>query len=345
MLRPSRGYNNSTEVRIMPRALSKDEGMFSEYPNYKWTIEEGFEQFMRSCRIKNLRPATMDDYQNGYKKFKKFYEEHTPWATQCGNITKRDIEDYILYLRGCDIRDTSVNTYLRNIRTFLNFLFENDACIPFKIPVRKVDKQIKNCYTSEELVKLLQKPNMKIASFAQFRNWVIVNFLLGTGVRAQTLIEVKNKDIDLKNGRIDLRYTKGRKAYIIPLSLRLADILVEYMRTRGGEADDFLFTNDEGKPITSEGLKSAIQRYNVSRGVDKTSIHLFRHTFAKRAVMGGMDVFSLQKMLGHSDLTVSREYVEMFADDLAQSFSTFNPLDNFEFESPQPKTTKIRMKR
>lgn len=66
------------------------------------------------------------------------------------------------------------------------------------------------------------------------------------------------------------------------------------------------------------------------RGIDKTSCHTFRHTFAKNWVMSGGDVFRLQKILEHSDLTVTREYVAMFGQDLQMNFEKFNLLDNLK---------------
>ena len=67
--------------------------------------------------------------------------------------------------------------------------------------------------------------------------------------------------------------------------------------------------------------------YNRSKGVEKTSAHLYRHTFAKKWILNGGDIFRLQKILGHSDLTVVKEYVQMFGQDLAIDFDKFNPLD------------------
>lgn len=340
------GGNRGSKRVKMPQKLEESNVKLADVPHYEWTFEQGFAEFERFNKIKNLRPATIKDYREGFERFRKFYNERYPDSNYCGNIIKHDIEDYILYLRETGMRDTSVNTYLRNIRTWLNYLFENEACGYFKVPITKVDKQIKSTYTDDELRKLLVRPNMKTVSFPQYRNWVIVNFLLSTAVRASTLVGLKNRDIDIMNRRIDLRITKSRKQNIIPLSSKMMEILVEYMNMRRGDLDDPLFCDEYMQPMTYEGLKTAIRRYNTKFGVNKSSIHLFRHTSAKRAVMQGMNVFALQKMLGHNDLTVSREYVEMFADDMAHEFDSFNALDSLDYEAPRPEVkTKIKMRR
>lgn len=68
-------------------------------------------------------------------------------------------------------------------------------------------------------------------------------------------------------------------------------------------------------------------KYNRKRGVSKTSAHLYRHTFAKRWILNGGDIFRLQKLLGHSNLDIVKEYVNMFGHDLTKDYTSFNPLD------------------
>ena len=134
-------------------------------------------------------------------------------------------------------------------------------------------------------------------------------------------------DVDFTGGTITLRKTKSRKQQIIPLSATLSDILSEYLAYRGGEGGDFLFCNNYGEQASVRTYQDLVKKYNRVRNVNKTSIHLFRHTFAKNWILAGGDVFRLQKILGHSDLTVTREYVNMFGQDLQMDFEKFNPLD------------------
>ncbi len=79
--------------------------------------------------------------------------------------------------------------------------------------------------------------------------------------------------------------------------------------------------------MTLNSLGNAIWNYNHSRGVDKTSMHLFRHTYAKLYIQAGGDPFRLQKLLGHADLTMTRRYVALYADDLRANYDALNPLE------------------
>jgi len=93
--------------------------------------------------------------------------------------------------------------------------------------------------------------------------------------------------------------------------------------------------------LTESGLRSSIARYNRKRGVEKTSIHLFRHTFAKKYLVDcGGNAFTLQRLLGHSTLDMTKHYCTIFDADITRNFDNFSPLANFNTNSE-----KIKMPR
>jgi len=111
------------------------------------------------------------------------------------------------------------------------------------------------------------------------------------------------------------------------LSKTIAGTLKKYLVYRGGEPTDSLFVSEYGKQMTVDVLESAIKTYNHSCGVERTSIHLFRHTYARLFIVAGGDPFRLQKLLGHSDLTMTRRYVALYSDDLKENYDRLNPLE------------------
>jgi len=199
----------------------------------------------------------------------------------------------------------------------------------FQVQLPKMDEVIKETYTDHEIMLLLKKPDMKKIEFAEYRNWVLVNYMLGTGNRAGTIINIKIEDVNFDSGSIILKKLKGRKQYYIPVSKSLEQVLKEYLVYRKGEPEDSLFCTVYGKALTLNGFESEIAKYNRRRGVEKIGLHMFRHTFAKQWINNGGDIFRLQKILGHSSLDMVRKYVNMFSDDLRRDFDSFNPLDNY----------------
>jgi len=200
---------------------------------------------------------------------------------------------------------------------------------PFQICLVKAVKKVKETYTDHELTALLEKPDINKTTFADYRNWVLVNYFLATGNRKSTVGNIKIGDIDFSSGVIHLSRTKNRREQIIPMSSSLSKVLREYLQYRKGNAEDYLFCGVSAEKMSEASISLAIRRYNKSRGVMKTSVHLFRHTFAKKWILNGGDVFRLQKMLGHSSMEIVREYVNMFGDDMKKDFDSFNPLEEF----------------
>jgi len=290
------------------------------------TVSEAFDDFLEHCRIRNLRPETIKVYKLHFSIFQKFLNNDTLLVSE---ITPQTVGEFVLDLRSDNhnCNEITVNSYLRGVRVFLYYCMEMDYMPTFKITIPKADKKLKETYTDSELQLLLKKPDVKSCSFSEYKIWVFSNYLLATGNRISTALSLRVEDIDFVNGIIQLNQTKNRTSQIIPLSPALNKILKEYLRYRKGQAKDYVFCNSFGNQGDKRTYQDMLAAYNRRRGVEKTSAHLYRHTFAKKWILNGGDIFRLQKILGHSDLTVVKEYVQMFGQDLVVDFDKFNPLD------------------
>jgi integrase/recombinase XerD len=194
------------------------------------------------------------------------------------------------------------------------------------MPKYKEEETLKETYTDEELEQLLKRP-ADTCRFSVYRTWVIINFLLNAGCRAATVRNIMVSDVDLLQQQVFFRHTKNRKVQVIPLCSQMTKILREYMSIRGGEDDSYLFCDEFGEQLTENALRLAVARYNKSRGVTKTSIHLFRHTFARKYLIDcGGDAFTLQKLMGHSTLKMTKHYCAIFDADIAKNYDNFSPL-------------------
>ncbi len=135
---------------------------------------------------------------------------------------------------------------------------------------------------------------------------------------------IKNCDVDLDQHQVITRHNKNKKVQVIPLCREMVTILREYMEIRGGAAEDFLFCNERGEPLSESALRQSIARYNKSKGLSKTETHLFRHTFARKYLMdcGG----NTQKMMRHSTLKTAKIYCNVFNSDIVKNYDDHFPL-------------------
>ena len=286
------------------------------------TIEETFADFIVSRKTKGLAEKTLQSYQSQFQAVARHIDVKMDIAT----LQKADLDEMIISMRGASLSPNSINSYTRTLKSFFSWCNEQ-GITRLNIPLYKAEETVKETYSDLELSALLKKPDMRKATFAEYRDWVIINFLLNCGSRAATIRAIQIRDVDLDAGMVFYRHTKNRKAQVIPLCSAMVAILREYLRHRGGEAADYLFCTETGSQLTENGLRQSIARYNTRRGVRKTSIHLFRHTFARKYLIDcGGDAFTLQKLLGHSTLAMTKHYCAIFDADLTKNYDNFSPL-------------------
>jgi len=303
------------------------------------SVQKAHERFMRIKKTKNLSADTLKHHAEHYKYFGQWFDVNK----SCRDITRDTHYYYIEYLQKTrDVTITTINTYIRSLRTFFYWLMEEGYINRFSIKLLKDEKKIKATYTDDELASILKKPNLKKCSFPEYRNWVMANYFMGTGNRLRTALNLQVGHLDFENGLIFMGKTKNGRQQLIPMSKSLAEILQEYLAYRQGEPTDYVFCDIHNRQLSRDGMTTIFSKFHHSRGVNKTSIHAYRHTFAKKWILNGGDIFRLQKILGHSSVEMVKNYVEMFSDDLQKDFDVFNPLDNLMKDK---KGDKISMKK
>lgn len=290
------------------------------------TFAEGCTKYLDNCRQRNLREGTINHYKQSYVQFAKFFDMNMPVE----NITSDMYKKYVVYLRSTLQNDVSINSYLRDLITTLHFLMNEGYVAPFKMQAIKVDRTNVETYSDEELRILLQKPNIKKCSFIEYQSWVMTNFLFCTGVRQRSLMNIKVKDIDFDNSVVFVNVTKNRKPLIVPINQTMAHILTEYLKFRKPKSkEDFLFCNVFGEQLVKSTCYHMLSEYNKRCGVQTTGIHRYRHTFARQWILNGGNVVSLSRLLGHSSLQITQNYINLLVSDVAKEVDTINLLDKF----------------
>ena len=302
--------------------------------NVSATMEETFKDFMISRKSKGLAEKTLQSYQSQFGAVAR----HMDVKMDIAMLQKADLDAMIISMREANLSSNSINSYTRTLKSFFSWCNEQ-GITRLNIPLYKAEETVKETYSDAELAALLKKPDIRKTTFAEYRDWVIINFLLNCGSRAATVRAIQIRDVDLNAGMVFYRHTKNRKAQVIPLCSAMISVLREYLRHRSGAAEDYLFCTETGTQLTENGLRQSIARYNTRRGVQKTSIHLFRHTFARKYLIDcGGDAFTLQKLLGHSTLAMTKHYCAIFDADLTKNYDNFSPLAHMKSSS-----TRIKM--
>ena len=294
------------------------------------TFSEVFENFVISQTARGISDITIRNYRQHLHSISKHFDIDAPFE----EITKRQLDEMIMSMRSSGLAHNSIATYVRMLHTFFNWC-NSEGLTTLNISNIKEKETVKETYSDEELELLLKRPGKK-ADFSEFRNWVIINFFMNCGCRASTVRNIQNRDVDLKARQIIFRHNKNGKIQVVPLCSRMVIILNDYMAVRKGKPEEYLFCTQYGDQLTESALRTAIVRYNRSRGVAKTSLHLFRHSFARKYLVDcGGDAFMLQRLLGHSTLNMTKHYCAIFDADISKNYDRISPLEQLN----KPKET------
>lgn len=313
--------------------LSPDE-IFEMHANYIESdaidFQIALDRFLEDCEIRNCRPQTIQYYKNELSVFYKILREQEIEVNiykMTPEVIKRNV---ILYMKEQNCKTVTINTRLRAIRAFFNFL-EREKIIskkqnPFhEIKLLKDRKKAVPTFTKEEIHELFKQPNLR--TFTGVRDLTIMMLLLETGIRASECVGIRLSDIDFKRSRILIQNTKGYRQRYVPIQKRMKEQLQKYINLRGVLDHDYLFVSVDDRPLTKRQMQNQIEKYGKKCGIHATC-HKFRHTFARLSVEAGAGIFELQAVLGHSSMEMVKHYVNLFSDDVVEKHKSFSPVEN-----------------
>lgn len=286
--------------------------------NKQYKVNEVIDDFISSKIIENLSERTIKHYKENINYFTRFKQ-----VEYIDDYSKADIANYILYMKSLGITDNTINTRLRTIKVLFKFASAEYAIVLPTIKLLKVNKKVKDTHSTDELKKLLEIPNKN--NFVAYRNYVMINFFIGTGARLSSVANVKIQDVDFNSNSITFNTSKNRESYRIPLAKHLADILADYIQILP-TGTEYLFTKKNGTQLTNIAIQQSLRKYAKSKGIDTnlSGIHCYRRDFATTYAKESHDYMRLQRLLNHKDSTMSQYYVRITNEDLQSGFDEFS---------------------
>ena len=285
-------------------------------------LTEYFAKFILDKACDGLSENTLTDYYIKIDRFVKFVGEELPLSSLDVDLCK----SYYFNLR-CQLGNTvTIQSYIRPLRAFLNWLHANDyidvdICSKFRLP--KAYKPIIDVLTDAEISRIYECfPND--ANVLHLRNKVILSLMLDCGLRLDEVVTAKRADLHLRE-RYLIVTGKGNKQRMVAFGAYTASILGRYSRVV--PPSDVLLLTSEEVPITRDTIKNMFRRLRVQSGVSRLYPHLLRHTFATRYLENGGNIYALQQLLGHSTLDMVKKYLHLSQRRLVSDFERFSPID------------------
>lgn len=301
-------------------------------------LEPYLKKFFMHCLSINLQTTTIKAYEYKLKLFNEYISQESINSVE--NITADNIRCF-LFEQSKRLGKVSVKHYYSTLRIFFNFLVAENvlAYSPMRsVSTPKIPKRQLRTFTNNETKLLLNHFDKN--SFIGFRNYVIMNTLFASGMRITELCNLHCTDIFFEVSLINI-IGKGDKQRHVPISPVLKKLLLAYFKRRneyitenGLQQSRYFFITRKATQIHRDNvawLFIKIKRYYGIEG-KRFSAHTFRHTFAKAFILNGGDIFSLQKILGHSKIEDTKKYIELNETEVKVQNEKFNPLDNSRWQ-------------
>lgn len=302
------------------------------------SLIQAIDGFMLSLYARSLSENTIRDYQTTLNYLCEYLSHDFPLQI----ITRKQLRQF---LASRPVSNKTLYNYYVGLSAFWTWAVSEELVtehIVKKIPRPKPELPDIIPYSEDDVKKMLSslersrvyqrrgyKPTTHSLPFPE-RNRAILLLLLDSGVRAQELCSLKFHQLDLKNFRINV-WGKGAKQRSIPISSSTANAIWRYRTTRKEDLNmgEPVFVNDSDRPLTIDRLLDIVQVIGERAGVVDVTVHRFRHTFAINYLRNGGDVYTLQRILGHSTLNMVKRYLSIAQADIQEAHRKASPVVNW----------------
>lgn len=292
------------------------------------------DDFITYLRVeKNLSDHTVRAYESDLKQFFNFWQQLGPDDKKLLS-TRQIIERYLVNLFHKKIDKSTIARKFSCFKSFEKFLKAQGIVLKLKLQRPRLDKKLPIYLSVDEIFYLLdtiaddQLPTKKPA-----RDKAIFELLYATGVRCSELVAIKFKDLDM-NGRTIRIIGKGKRERIVLFGQKAHDKLQQYLdneRPRPADASEHLFLNNRTQPLTVRTVQRIFEMFRSFLKFEKQiTPHKIRHSFATHLLNQGVDLRTVQELLGHKTLSSTEKYTHVSLEDLTKLCDTIHPMNKMK---------------
>ena len=282
--------------------------------------------FLVDCQARALSARTTDLYAYKLRALRGFAQIHDLRTLQ--DLTPDLLRRFLVDLAESGHNPGGCHVHFRVVRTFLNWAwaeYELPGAVPIsRVRAPKLEQRALDPVPISDLRAMLACCDR---TFTGERDAAMLLTLLDTGARASEFLSLDLQDVNTTTGAVIIRKGKGGKFRTVFLGARARRAVLRYLR-RIGEGGGALWLTVQAGRLSYAGLRQAVLRRAVKAAVPVPSLHSFRRAFALACLRGGMDVYSLQKLMGHADLSVLRRYLQQTEADLQAAHAKSGPVNH-----------------
>jgi integrase/recombinase XerC len=245
-------------------------------------------------------------------------------------VDSKLVRSWIVFLMEEEYTPRSVSRKVSTVKAFYRFLMKNEIVEnnpATNIPVPKIRKKLPNFVEENNLHHLLDDGYFT-NDFKGIRDKLIITLLYGTGIRLAELLNLKDRDFDIKGHLIKV-LGKRQKERIIPYPRSINQLLQEYLEIRNreiGNSQEMLLVTEKGKPVYEKLIYRVVNKYlELVTSLEKKSPHVLRHSYATHLLNKGADLNAVKELLGHSNLSATQIYTHTTFEKLHTIYKQAHP--------------------
>ncbi|MCP4482707.1 MAG: tyrosine recombinase XerC [bacterium] len=276
---------------------------------------------------KNVSEHTLINYQSDLEQFLEFLIKKDKDFQDIDRLLGRE---YLAMLAAQNYKPNSIARKVSAIKSFYKFLIAEKEINETNFLYLRTPKKAKNIpvfLSEDEMIDLLNAPTD--TDWRSFRDKAVLEILYSTGIRVSELVNLKLSDIDFLGETIKV-FGKGRKERVVPIGLKALKAIKIYLDSVMGKYvllnEDKILRNRLGTALTVRSIPRIIAKYVRQVSIVKNiSPHKIRHTFATHLLNAGCDLLSVQKMLGHVNLSTTQIYTHVEIERLKKDYKKAHP--------------------
>lgn len=286
-------------------------------------LNSAIQEFLLTQKIKGNSDKTISYYTDILRYFFDFIGD-----AELDAIKLSDLHNYYIAQSQRNVSSVTVQSYMRGLRAFLNWCYDEEYTSfrltdKFKLPkCRKTVVDVLNDYEIHRLFSVFD-----LRTVLGLRDYCICSLMLDCGLRKNEVVKQTISRYKAADGYL-IVLGKGNRERVVPMGLNTRKYVLKYHNKIKNLQGDFLFRKNNGEPITDNTVKQLFSRLKANTGIQRLHPHLLRHTFATRFIENGGDVFTLQQLLGHTTLEMSKRYTHLSNTKIVEKYRVFSPMDN-----------------
>lgn len=254
-------------------------------------------------------------------------------------IDRKILREFMSHLHHKKSNKRTIVRRISSLRSFFKYcLLQNrlsgDPTEGLESP--KLDKRVPVSLSYEQIEVLFDQPDT--TNLLGFRDRVIMELFYSSGLRVSELVEINREDFDPQNLLIKVK-GKGRKERLVPITKNAAEWIKAYLEHAerhvsidGHDAQQdphAIFLNKQGTRITTRSVDRKFDKHLRASGlIDKVTPHTIRHTIATHWLENGMDLKTIQVLLGHSSLATTTIYTHVSTKLKKEAYDKAHPRAN-----------------